>query len=695
MGSVEALEGLKATFLDSQQLLTPQPKNGRQGQEEDSQAIAAEGKMADLGRRSGSARMWGERATSLWDGEVDEAETWASERRSSRTLEYVPYRSVGTRVVVRPESGLEHNGVLQVGSRSVSRSPVGMAGSGRRSSPLSDGSPRSLRVLAAEITGEETEAETEGKKQQQQQQQRREEQPRRRRRRRRKKTLETAAAEAEGRSPARSVTDEVSMVSSPSQAEAYYDGERNAAGRREGFGVYAPPGGGVYEGEWRNGKREGQGSYRWPDGRVYVGGWNRGRRDGIGMYYDGSSLFRGRWERGVAQELTFVRKYATATDGTVSGTRSDEESEEEPVPRRLPAHIDTPMALPVLPSIWSPHEQAAFVRYFPLLGKDWYMLSSLIPTRTPAQIRRYYREHRAEDGLSTLLCFHDGSPRRGAFFDESDSSDEHEFLGGNDETGDDEHVVASDFEAALVRRIHAAWRASEAEAVAIGNEHVATVAQVELLAVVVSNFVAHSEELAAVRLKLELQTIACPLDEATLAAVIAAASATDVAAADDGNEWEVTVRQAQLLRLVWAYVAQAETPLVDVADVVALLLQEDSSVISGDRSKGDANAVAAFVEEAQAALAEELGSGSDHGRMVEVFAAALAEPVPRRAELKEEAELGTAERVTLGLRAAAAGLGQAASLVAGTIWMPAASADENHAGETARARKKRQALRLW
>ena len=61
------------------------------------------------------------------------------------------------------------------------------------------------------------------------------------------------------------------MNASGEKVKFEYEGERNAAGEREGRGVERYADGDVYDGEWKAGEREGRGVYRWADGRVYEG----------------------------------------------------------------------------------------------------------------------------------------------------------------------------------------------------------------------------------------------------------------------------------------------------------------------------------------------------------------------------------------------------------------------------------------
>ena len=63
------------------------------------------------------------------------------------------------------------------------------------------------------------------------------------------------------------------------------EGERNAAGEEEGFGVMVFASGDVYEGQWRAGRQEGQGTYDFADGNRYEGQYVAGKKEGKGTYH--------------------------------------------------------------------------------------------------------------------------------------------------------------------------------------------------------------------------------------------------------------------------------------------------------------------------------------------------------------------------------------------------------------------------
>lgn len=89
-----------------------------------------------------------------------------------------------------------------------------------------------------------------------------------------------------------------------------YEGGRDSAGRKSGFGVLVAANGNeyrgewladkkhssgvftystgdVYEGEFRDGLKEGQGTWWYADGRVYTGGWKADKKHGRGTMTEG------------------------------------------------------------------------------------------------------------------------------------------------------------------------------------------------------------------------------------------------------------------------------------------------------------------------------------------------------------------------------------------------------------------------
>ena len=68
-------------------------------------------------------------------------------------------------------------------------------------------------------------------------------------------------------------------------------------GKAQGLGMGSFEGGGVYEGEWKNGARHGQGTYRWVSGDVYEGSYKNGKRDGAGTYrFASGERYEGDWK---------------------------------------------------------------------------------------------------------------------------------------------------------------------------------------------------------------------------------------------------------------------------------------------------------------------------------------------------------------------------------------------------------------
>ena len=63
-----------------------------------------------------------------------------------------------------------------------------------------------------------------------------------------------------------------------------YEGERNAAGEREGRGTSTFPDGSTYEGAYKSDQQEGQGTYKCVSGANYEGEWRAGMSEGRGTY---------------------------------------------------------------------------------------------------------------------------------------------------------------------------------------------------------------------------------------------------------------------------------------------------------------------------------------------------------------------------------------------------------------------------
>ena len=76
-----------------------------------------------------------------------------------------------------------------------------------------------------------------------------------------------------------------------------YEGEYNAAGKREGYGTARYADGEVYEGQWKGGKKEGRGTYRAANGDVYEGEYKGGEPEGRGTYrYASGDVYEGEYK---------------------------------------------------------------------------------------------------------------------------------------------------------------------------------------------------------------------------------------------------------------------------------------------------------------------------------------------------------------------------------------------------------------
>ena len=74
------------------------------------------------------------------------------------------------------------------------------------------------------------------------------------------------------------------------------EGERNAAGEREGRGTMVLASGSMYEGQWLANKQHGQGKYTFSTGNVYEGGWVEGKKQGHGKYsFSYGDLYEGEY----------------------------------------------------------------------------------------------------------------------------------------------------------------------------------------------------------------------------------------------------------------------------------------------------------------------------------------------------------------------------------------------------------------
>ena len=74
------------------------------------------------------------------------------------------------------------------------------------------------------------------------------------------------------------------MTATGEGVKGTYEGERNAAGEREGKGIFRGADGNVYDGEWVGDKMEGRGTYRHADGAVYDGEYVGDKMEGRGTY---------------------------------------------------------------------------------------------------------------------------------------------------------------------------------------------------------------------------------------------------------------------------------------------------------------------------------------------------------------------------------------------------------------------------
>ncbi|XP_052348813.1 radial spoke head 1 homolog isoform X2 [Oncorhynchus keta] len=75
-----------------------------------------------------------------------------------------------------------------------------------------------------------------------------------------------------------------------------YEGDRNEAGERHGFGRAVLPNGDTYQGMYENGKRSGQGTYRFKNGARYIGEYYQNLKHGQGIfYYPDGSKYDGSW----------------------------------------------------------------------------------------------------------------------------------------------------------------------------------------------------------------------------------------------------------------------------------------------------------------------------------------------------------------------------------------------------------------
>ncbi|XP_008294928.1 radial spoke head 1 homolog [Stegastes partitus] len=81
-----------------------------------------------------------------------------------------------------------------------------------------------------------------------------------------------------------------------------YEGGRNEAGERHGFGKAVLPNGDIYQGEYENGKRHGQGTYRFKNAARYIGHYHQNKKHGQGtFYYPDGSKYEGSWVEDLRQ----------------------------------------------------------------------------------------------------------------------------------------------------------------------------------------------------------------------------------------------------------------------------------------------------------------------------------------------------------------------------------------------------------
>ncbi|XP_037087699.1 radial spoke head 1 homolog [Pollicipes pollicipes] len=77
-----------------------------------------------------------------------------------------------------------------------------------------------------------------------------------------------------------------------------YNGDRNEAKQRHGYGVAHLPNGDIYRGYYNEGKRHGRGHYRFKkNGSRYTGEWQDGKKHGRGVFvYPDGTRYEGNWE---------------------------------------------------------------------------------------------------------------------------------------------------------------------------------------------------------------------------------------------------------------------------------------------------------------------------------------------------------------------------------------------------------------
>jgi hypothetical protein len=78
---------------------------------------------------------------------------------------------------------------------------------------------------------------------------------------------------------------------------AFYEGNINWLGMRNGQGTFVSRYGDIYEGEWKNDKMNGQGKFTFTNGDVYDGEWKNGLKSGKGKFtFTNGDVYDGEWK---------------------------------------------------------------------------------------------------------------------------------------------------------------------------------------------------------------------------------------------------------------------------------------------------------------------------------------------------------------------------------------------------------------